>query len=153
MMNFLQDSVSECRGRWKQELEKLRKHQTERVQLLRQQFEEKEQKLMKENREKEEALKAENERVLSSVIQENEAQEALMVAKHERAVWKELNTERNPTSLRPSAPSLPQVPECPVGNFNELRIKRPPQKINCPANLEQVWSSEEFSESKCMNHK
>ena len=142
----------------------MRKHQTERVQLLLQQQEEKEQKmklenqkkeqeLKKENKEKVEALKSENERVLSQLLEENESQEALMVAKHERAAWNELKTERNPTSLRPSAPSLPQVPECPVGNFIELRIKRPPQKINCPANLEQVWSSEEFSESKCMNHK
>ena len=104
---WFQDSLSQCRGRCRQELEELRKHQTERVQLLLQQHEEEEQK-----------LRAENERVLSLLLQEHESQEALMLAKHEgeeRAARKaaELETERN-DSLRPSAPSQPQVPECPV---------------------------------------
>ena len=63
--------MSKCRERCRQELEELRKHQTERVQLLLQQQEEKEQK-----------LKAENERVLSLLLQEHESQEALMLAKH-----------------------------------------------------------------------
>ena len=97
--------MSKCRERCQQELEDLRKHQTERVQLLLQQQEEKEQE-----------LKAENERVLSLLLQEHESQEALMLAKHEgeeRAARKaaELENERN-ASLRPSAPSHPQVPEC-----------------------------------------
>ena len=110
-------------------LEELKKHQTERVQLLLQQQEEKEQKmklenqkkeeeLKRENREKEEALKAENERLLSLLIQENKSQEALMLAKHEgeeRAARKadQLETERNA-----SASNQPQVPECPVGILN-----------------------------------
>ena len=86
------------------------------MQLLLQQQEEKEQKLNKEFREKEEAMKAENERVLSLLLEENESQEALMLAKHEgeeRAARKaaELETERNA-----SAPSQPQVPECPVSS-------------------------------------
>ena len=69
---FLQESVSECRERCAQELEELRKDQTERVQLLLQQQEKKEQE-----------LKAENERALSLLLQKNEAEEALMLAKHE----------------------------------------------------------------------
>ena len=128
--------MSESRERCRQELEKLRKNQTERVQLLLQQHEEKEQKLKlenekkeqelkKENEVKEEALKAENERVLSLVLEENESQEALMLAKHdgeERAAKKaeELKTERNV-----SAPSqLPQIPECPVSNIPEYTIAK-----------------------------
>ena len=123
--NFLQDSVSECRERCKQELEELRKHQSERVQLLLQQHEKKKEELKKEYGEKLKAMKVENERVLSQLLKENESQEALMLAKHdgeERAARKadELKIERN-DSLRPSAPSLPQVPECPVGNLTELR--------------------------------
>ena len=80
---WFQDSLSQCRGRCRQELEELRKYQTEKVQLLLQQNEEKEQNLKRENREKEQALKAENERALALLIQDNEAQEALMVAKHD----------------------------------------------------------------------
>ena len=76
--------------------------------------------MKRENREKEQELKAENEKVLSLLLEENESQEALMLAKHdgeERAAMKaaELETERN-SSLRPSAPSHSQVPECPVSN-------------------------------------
>merc|ERR1711971_168203 len=134
--------------RCRQELEELRKNQTERVQLLLQQHEEKEQKLrkesqekeeklkleyekkeqelLKENKEKEEKMKAENERVLSQLLEENESQEVLMLAKHdgeERAAKKadELKSERNP-----SAPSqLPQIPECPVC----LEEMAPPARI------------------------
>jgi len=104
------DSLSQCRGRCRQELEQLQKHQTEKVQLLLQQNKKKEQKLKREYREKEQALKAENERALALLIQDNEAQEALMVAKHdeeERAT--ELEVERNA-----SATSRPHIPECPV---------------------------------------
>ena len=76
--------------------------------------------MKKENREREEALKVENESVLSLLLEENGTQEALMLAKHEgeeRAARKadELENERN-SSLRPSAPSQPQVPECPVSS-------------------------------------
>ena len=99
-------------------MEELRKHQTEKVQLLLQQNKKKEQKLKREYREKEQALKAENERALALLIQDNEAQEALMVAKHdeeERAT--ELEVERNA-----SATSRPHIPECPVGNISEFEI-------------------------------
>ena len=114
--------MSECRERCTQELEEMRKNQTERVQLLLQQHEEKEKELKKEYREKEEALKAEKKRVLSLLLEENESQEALMLAKHdggERAARKadELKSER-----RSSAPSLPQIPECPVSNIPEYTI-------------------------------
>ena len=103
--------MSKCRERCKQELEELRKHQTERVQLLLQQQEEKEQE-----------LKAENERVLSLLLQEHESQEALMLAKHkDEESAAELKTERN-ASLGSSASSQPQVPECPVGNLTEFGI-------------------------------
>ena len=72
--------------------------------------------MKKENREKEQELKAENKKVLSLLLKENESQKALMLAKHEgeeRAARKaaELETERNA-----SAPSQPQVPECPVSS-------------------------------------
>ena len=75
--------------------------------------------MKKENREREEALKVENERALSLLLEENESQEALMLAKHEgeeRAARKEaeLENERNA-----SAPSQPQVPECPVSSSNK----------------------------------
>ena len=106
---WFQDSLSQCRGRCRQELEELRKHQTEKVQLL-----------LQQNEEKEQALKAENERALALLIQDNEAQEALMVAKHdeeERAT--ELEAERNA-----SATSRPPIPECPVGNIFEFEILR-----------------------------
>ena len=101
-------------------MEQLRKHQTEKVQLLLQQNKKKEQKLKREYKEKEQALKAENERFLALLIQDNEAQEALMVAKHdeeERAARKatELEVERNA-----SATSRPHIPECPVGNISEF---------------------------------
>ena len=110
---WFQDSLSQCRGRCRQELEELRKHQTEKVQLL-----------LQQNEEKEQALKAENERALALLIQDNEAQEALMVAKHdeeERAARKasELEAERNA-----SATSRPHIPECPVGNISEFEILR-----------------------------
>ena len=103
-------------------LEELKKHQTERVQLLLQQQEEKEQKMKLENQKKEQELKAENERVLSLLLEENESQEALMVAKHEgeeRAARKadQLETERNA-----SAANQPQVPECPVGSLSRFYI-------------------------------
>merc|ERR1712130_361450 len=134
------DSVSQCKERCKQELEELRKHQTERVELLLQRQEEKEQQMKLENRkkerelkkefrekegvmkkeirEKEEVMKTENEKALSLLLEENESQEALMVAKHEeeeRAARKEaeLETERN-SKLSPSEPTQPLVPECPV---------------------------------------
>merc|ERR1712172_159417 len=86
---------------------------------------EKEQELKKENREKEGKVKVENERVLSQLLEENESQEVLMLAKHdgeERAAKKaeELKTERNV-----SAPSLPQIPECPVC----LEEMAPPTRI------------------------
>ena len=121
---WFQDSLSQCRGRCRQELEELRKHQTEKVQLLLQQNKKKEQKLKREYREKEQALKAENERALALLIQDNEAQEALMVAKHdeeERAARRavELEAERNA-----SATSRPHIPECPVGNISEFEILR-----------------------------
>ena len=110
---WFQDSLSQCRGRCRQELEELRKHQTEKVQLL-----------LQQNEEKEQALKAENERALALLIQDNEAQEALMVAKHdeeERAARRatELEAERNA-----SATSRPPIPECPVGNISEFEILR-----------------------------
>ena len=92
-------------------MEELRKHQTEKVQLL-----------LQQNEEKEQALKAENERALALLIQDNEAQEALMVAKHDeeetaarRAT--ELEAERNA-----SATSRPHIPVCPVGNISEFDI-------------------------------
>ena len=110
---WFQDSLSQCRGRCRQELEQLQKHQTEKVQLL-----------LQQNEEKEQALKAENERALALLIQDNEAQEALMVAKHdeeERAARRatELEAERNA-----SATSRPHIPECPVGNISEFDILR-----------------------------
>ena len=112
--------MSKCRERCQQELEELRKHQTEQVQLLLQQQEEKEQE-----------LKAENERVLSLLLQEHESQEALMLAKHkdeEIAAREsdELKTDERNASLSSSAPSQPKVPECPVGNLTkqiEIEIK------------------------------
>merc|ERR1719500_385044 len=92
-------------------------------------YREKEEKLKNEIREKEEAMKVEKERVLSLLLEENESQEALMLAKHEgeeRAARKaaELENERN-ASLRPSAPSQTQVPECPVC----LEEMAPPTRI------------------------
>jgi len=101
--NDLNDSLSQCRERCRQELKELRKHQNERVQLL-----------LQQNREKEQAFKAENEKTLALLIQDNEAQEALMVAKHdeeETAVRRatELEAERNASST-----SRPHIPVCPV---------------------------------------
>ena len=108
---WFKDSLSQCRGRCRQELEELRKHQTEKVQLL-----------LQQNEEKEQALKAENERALALLIEENEAQEALMVAKHdgeERASRKatEVEAEKN------TAPaSRPSVPECPVSVYLSFKV-------------------------------
>ena len=114
--------MSECKERCKQELEELRKHHNERVQILLQQQEEKEEALKAEYKVKEEERKTENERALSLLLEENESQEALMVAKHEgeeRAAKKadQLQTERNA-----SAANQPQVPECPVSKLSEFTI-------------------------------
>jgi len=80
-------------------------------------------------KENERALK-ENERALALLLQEIESQEALMLAKHdgeERVAARkadELQTEKN-VSRRPSAPSLPLIPECPVC----LEEMAPPTRI------------------------
>ena len=157
-IDMLQDLLSKCRERCKQELEALRKHQTERVQLLLQEQEEKEQKMVlenqkrlevslqqmkRENKEKEQTLKMENERILALVIQENESQEALMLAKHdgeEREARKaeELQTERNA-----AAANQPQIPECPVSILSSVPKSPVLSQIfpsrrafgqNCPSN-------------------
>ena len=101
----------------------------------------------------EEALKVENERVLSQLLEENESQEALMLAKHdgeEEAARKKAETERN-DSLRPSAPSLPRVPECPVGNLTELRVLK-----TTISTSKKLWSCQKslnrnFSVAKLVN--
>ena len=67
-------------------------------------------------------MKKENRERMEVMLQENKSQEALMVAKHdgeEREARKadELKTERNA-----SAPSLPQIPECPVSNIPDYKI-------------------------------
>ena len=104
----------------------MRKHQTEKVQLLLQQNEEKEQKLKREYKEKEQALRAENERALALLIEENEAQEALMVAKHdgeERAARKANELEPQVEAEKNTAPaSRPSVPECPVSVYLSIKV-------------------------------
>ena len=67
-------------------------------------------------------MKKENRERMEALLEENERQEALMLAKHngeEREARKtdELKTERNA-----SAPSLPQIPECPVSSVPEYTI-------------------------------
>jgi len=89
--------MSECRERCEQELEELRKNQTERVQLLLQQHEEKEQKLKAENeqkeeelknknREKEERVKVENEKKEQELKKENKEKEEKLKVENERVL-------------------------------------------------------------------
>ena len=123
--------MSECREKCKQELEELRKHQTERMQLLLQQHEEKEQQLKRENEEREQRLKEENGRVLALLIQEKEEQEALMLAKHESEEEAARKAEELQADRNASAANQPQVPECPVGdNTHILAFVCPPKYFN-----------------------
>ena len=134
--------MSECREKCKQELEELRKHQTERMQLLLQQHEEKEQQLKRENeereqqlqtenKEKEQRLKEENGRVLALLIQEKEEQEVLMLAKHESEEEAARKAEELQADRNASAANQPQVPECPVGdNTHILAFVCPPKYFN-----------------------